>query len=111
VAVPSGEAIDDPPRFTPPIYPLDTSQEHTQGILAQRQSDQMDVVGHQAPAQDVDAGIVQVLLKETEVRFAVRIAAKRLPAIDAALGDVARCPRQHATPWSWQFFIGYDPCR
>ena len=49
------------------VAPVNAPQEHAQGVLGGWHGDEMNVVGHQTPAQHADAGIGQVLLQQAEV--------------------------------------------
>ena len=57
-----------------------------------RNSDEMDMVGHQAPTQQAGLGVLQVLAQEAKVSRAVLIGGEGFAAIDSPLGDVARAP-------------------
>ncbi len=52
--------------------------------------DDVDVVGHEAIAEDIDLVSGGVLLKEFEVDFAVSVGEEDVLAVVAALGDVVR---------------------
>jgi hypothetical protein len=71
------------------VATLEAAQEDGEGVGALREGDEVDMVGHEAPAEEADAGFGQVLEEEGEVGFAVGVGGKGVAAVDAALGDVA----------------------
>ena len=48
----------------------------------------MDMVGHQAPAEQPDSGMRKILLQQPELRKAVVVRGKGLAAVHSALRDV-----------------------
>jgi hypothetical protein len=61
-------------------------------VVAMRDGDQVDVVGHQAVAQDRQAVVPRVIGQEIEVELVVFGPEKGLLTIVAALRDVVRQP-------------------
>ncbi|SPE40495.1 hypothetical protein SBA3_3770012 [Candidatus Sulfopaludibacter sp. SbA3] len=79
------------------VAAMDAAQQHRQGVLAVGHGDQVHMIGHQAPSQEADFGIGEVLAKESQVDGAVLIGRKGFAAVDAPLGDVAWQPWQHTS--------------
>ena len=61
-----------------------------QGLLALGHGDEVDVVGHEAPAPDPNAMALAMLGEQLDVGHVVALAEKGLLAAVAALGDVVR---------------------
>jgi len=59
----------------------------------------MDVIAHQAPSENPNAGVVQILPKQFQIGVAVVGTGKCLAPVDSALGNMERNPRQDG-PWA-----------
>jgi hypothetical protein len=59
-------------------------------------NNQMQVVGHQAIADNPDSAAEQLILQQLQVVQAILASKKDVAAVDPALGDVARDSRHHA---------------
>ena len=67
-----------------------------QGIRVGGNEDQMDVVGHQHPSPDFNAGSLCMLGQKIAIEPIVVIAEKCPRPPVTALSDVVRCPRKHS---------------
>ena len=71
------------------VTAVDATQQDGQRVLVFRDGDEVDVIGHQAEADDPDACISEVFAEEAEVGQVVVGRGEGGAAVDAALGDVA----------------------
>jgi hypothetical protein len=70
------------------VLGVDATQQAGEGILAVRHGHEMDVVGHQAIAQEARAGTRRVVAEKIEVKAAIIRRVEDRLAIIATLGDV-----------------------
>ena len=83
------------------VTAVEAAAEDGEGVFAVRDGDQVDVVGHEAPTQEADFGVDEIVAEEREVGDAILVGGKGLAAVDAPLGDVARNAWKDTavTPW------------
>ena len=72
------------------VPPVDPAQQDGKRVLPLRHHHQVDVIGHQTPAQHPRARVGEVQPYELQVGLAISIGGERLAPVHAALRHVAR---------------------
>jgi hypothetical protein len=76
---------------------MHAAEEDAQGFVPRRHRQQMHMVGHQAPSQESDLGVAEILAQQTQVGEAIFVGGEGLAPVHAPLGDVAWDLGQHAS--------------
>src|SRR5258708_37555236 len=79
------------------ITPMHPAQHDAQRILSRRKGYQMDMVGHQAPSQQLNAGIAEIFPDQPQIGQTVYVDRKRLMPIHTALRNMAGNPRKYTS--------------
>ena len=77
------------------------AQQHAQRVCLLRQDDQMNVVGHEAPAEQTDWRVSQVVAQQSQVGVTIEVGLKNGTAVDTALRDMVRDAVEDAALSSW----------